>query len=208
MGGIVGGGDEATIYVAAGGTDRATLAKMEGSYYGGKGACWVFSQDIWAALVIENMADTVQEFIKWDKEDAYIHGHIVKVLPAGNTTCIVLGDFSQYQIIQKELRREVSENVYFDTDQSCVRLIARVQGAPLWSGPTTIEDGSVVAPFVAVDSMENEEVSSEHWNESSSSDSSTSVSSISSSGKSSSSSSSDSSESSSSTVADSTSSTT
>jgi len=177
MGGVCAGGDEATVYVAGTGTWAGTGAKMVGSYYGGSKGVWVMSQDIWAALVTEHQNDFLLDMFEGK---AYFLGYPVFVCSAAKDDCLILGDFSQYTIVQKELRKEISEHVLFDSDQSVIKIAMRVQGAPIWSSPVTLENGSVVAPFVALNTMEYQE-SSEEWEQSSSSSSNSSSSSSSSS---------------------------
>lgn len=188
-GGICAGSSEATIYVDSTGTWAGTGASMVGSYYGGPKGVWIMSQNVWAELVLEHQNDFILEMVNGRP---YFFGYPIMVCAAAKENCLILGDFSQYTIVQKELRRQLSEEIYFDTDQSAIKFTARLQGAPIWSDPVTLEDGSVVAPFVALSTMAYEE-SSDEWEQSSESSSSSSSSSTSESSSSSSDSSSSSS---------------
>lgn len=169
-GGVVAGGSEATIFLPPEPTWAATAAKMIGSYYGGAEGIWVVSQNVWAELVLEHQSDFLLEMVGGR---AYLFSYPIYVCKAANPDCMILGDFSQYMVVQRELRQDISEHTLFDTDQSQLRFVLRIQGAPVWNSPVTLEDGSIVAPFVALDGMEYEE-SSEEWEQSSSSSSSSS----------------------------------
>ena len=174
IGGIVGTRDEATVYVTFDTNYKTTLPQFRDAYYGGEDGVWLMGNDIWNTIYDEFTTDASSSVpIEFDADGkALIYGYPVMVVPAMNADGIVLGDFSQFQVIQKELRKDISEHILFDSDQSVCRLTARLQGAPIWSSTTTIENGDIIAPFVALASMEGEEESSEEWNESSSSSSS------------------------------------
>lgn len=81
--------------------------------------------------------------------------HVAKI---GTGSEIVLADFSQYIIGDREMRIEssrdaaYSSNTYgFLQDQSCWRLTLRVAGQPIVSAPYTPKrGGSTVAPFVTL----------------------------------------------------------
>jgi HK97 family phage major capsid protein len=64
----------------------------------------------------------------------------------------MLCDFSQYVVgLREEMRVDLSQHLYFTTDEVAARLIERHDGQPLWADPLTLEDGSTqVSPFVAL----------------------------------------------------------
>jgi len=76
-----------------------------------------------------------------------------KLEPLGTKGDIMLCDFTQYAIgLRGDLRFESSIHVHFQTDEIAHRIIARVDGMPLWDSALTLEDGSTtVGPFVALE---------------------------------------------------------
>ncbi len=68
----------------------------------------------------------------------------------GTSGDIILADFSQYVIgLRQGMRFDLSQHVYFTTDQFAARLIERHDAQPLWDEALTLEDGSTtVSPFV------------------------------------------------------------
>lgn len=75
-----------------------------------------------------------------------------KTEPLGSKGDILFADFSQYIIgMRSELRIELSQHVYFTTDEGACRLIERHDGQPLWDAPLKLKDGSTeVSPFVCL----------------------------------------------------------
>lgn len=70
----------------------------------------------------------------------------------GTSGDIVLCDMSQYLLIQKGgLKTDVSIHFKYDTDQTTLRFVTRVNGQPLWRSALTPKNGSnTVAPFVTL----------------------------------------------------------
>lgn len=66
---------------------------------------------------------------------------------------LILGDFSQYQIVRKGgLRAAESIHVQFLTNETTFRVILRVNGQPLWDKALTPYKGaSTLSPFVVLD---------------------------------------------------------
>ncbi len=64
----------------------------------------------------------------------------------------MLCDFSQYVCgLRSEMRIDLSQHLYFTTDEGAARLIERHDGQPLWDEALTLEDGSTeVSPFVTL----------------------------------------------------------
>jgi len=75
-----------------------------------------------------------------------------KTAVLGDQGDILLADFSQYVIgLRQEMRMDLSQHVYFTTDEGAARLIERHDGQPLWGESLTLEDGSsTVSPFVVL----------------------------------------------------------
>jgi len=149
--GIVGSGKEATIFVT-GATITAQASAMRDAYYGGPEGRWYVAQDVETEL---RNADADSFAINFGSEgEMYLYGYPVEVVPSMKTGDAILADMSQYQVVQKELRRDVSEHFLFDTDQSVFKLVARVNGAPIIGSPIELENGAQVSPFVALAAME------------------------------------------------------
>jgi len=70
----------------------------------------------------------------------------------GDQGDILLADFSQFVIgLRNEMRIDLSQHVYFTTDEGAARLIERHDGQPLWGEALTLEDGATkVSPFVVL----------------------------------------------------------
>ena len=75
-----------------------------------------------------------------------------KTEPLGDQGDILLADFSQYIVgLRAEMRIDLSQHVYFTTDEGAARLIERHDAQPLWGEALTLEDGSTeVSPFVTL----------------------------------------------------------
>jgi len=75
-----------------------------------------------------------------------------KTEPLGDVGDIMLADFSQYVIgLRAEMKIDLSQHVYFTTDEGAARLIERHDAQPLWDEALTLEDGSTeVSPFVTL----------------------------------------------------------
>ena len=75
-----------------------------------------------------------------------------KMETLGTEGDILLADFSQYVIgLRQGMRFDLSQHVYFNTDEFAARLIERHDGQPLWDDALTLEDGSTsVSPFVTL----------------------------------------------------------
>jgi len=151
LGGITDANKEATVFVDEQATKETTAKLMIASYYGGQNGVWTISQDVWAQMILDY--DLGSGLVFTDNGPT-LFSYPVRVLPTASSNCMVLADWSQFVIFQKELRQEISEHVYFATDQSSIKLVARLQGAPIWSDPTNVQDTSIVSPFVALSSME------------------------------------------------------
>ena len=74
----------------------------------------------------------------------------------GTVGDIILGDFSQYQMIEKGgIQSASSIHVLFITDQSIFRFVYRCDGENTWNSPLTPKNGAnTVAPFVTLASRD------------------------------------------------------
>ncbi len=75
-----------------------------------------------------------------------------KTAKIGDRGDAILADLTQYVCgLRREFRFETSNGPGFTTDESYGRLIARLEGQPLWDESLTLEDGSTtVSPFVTL----------------------------------------------------------
>jgi len=127
-------------------------------YYQNPNGCWVFSQDLW--IEITDLWDTATKTpeipLTWNADGTPIlWGLPVIVSDAMNDRSFVLGDFSQYVVIQKEIQQDINNSLKFVEDESILRFVVRTNGSPMWtnSGITT-QDGGTVHPFVMKDADE------------------------------------------------------
>jgi HK97 family phage major capsid protein len=64
---------------------------------------------------------------------------------------IVLGDWSQYAIVETAMKSALSLDVRFMTDEGAFRFVWRVDGKPLWASPVAPFNGSATrSPFVTL----------------------------------------------------------
>ena len=165
----------------------AELKDIYDLYYGSANGVWVFSQDLWIEVtdLWDTATQTPQIPLTWDADGvARLWGLPVIVNSAMSDRSFVLGDFTQYVIVQKEMTEAVNTSLKFVEDESAYRFVVRINGSPYWKGPVVTWDGQTVHPFV----MKNAEAvssssssSSSTQSESSSSTSSESVGNVSSS---------------------------
>jgi len=148
----------------AGALTAANLKDIYDLYYGGSDGCWVFSQDMW--VEVTNLWDAVATQapgipLTWNANgQAILWGLPVVVNSAMNDRTILIGDFTQYTIIQKEMTQAVNESLKFVEDESYLRFVLRINGSPTWVGAKTLNDSSVVHPFVIATGMEQSSSSS------------------------------------------------
>ncbi len=197
--GILESSKQATKFIDVG-TYVGIVAQVNAMYKffaGVDNGVWLFSKDKYIELVDQYDSDLA---FSVERPFGQLWGLPIIVAPFMESGDVVLGDFSAYVIAQKEMRSSISESVYFDTDQSCLKISLRIGGKVPYGDGWTNTDGYKVYPFVALSDMEGFSSSSssssseEFSSSSSSSHSSSSNSSSSSSESSDSSGSSDSSE--------------
>lgn len=153
--GVLHDGDYSTKYLTIDGTQE-TIEDAVKQYYGGENGMWVISKSLFNTI-LDNMADT----FLLDLSSKTLMGYPYVVSDVMNDGDIVLGDFSQFIIIQKEIREDVDQSLKFLEDESCYRAVIRINGGSLWkSGGITDQSGSKVYPFVANTGSDNSSSSS------------------------------------------------
>lgn len=183
------------------------LKDMVDAYYGGPSGKWYTSKQRWNQ--IGDLFDDPALPLTWDDKGPMLWGYRVVVTDVVPMGTIMLADLTQYVIVQKEMTSAVNKSLKFLENEQYFRYVIRLNGSGLWVGPVTLDDDSIVHPFVMATGEESSsygEMTSSSSSSSSSSNSSSSSSSSSSIDSSSSSSSSNSSLSSSSSSLDSSSS--
>ena len=130
----------------------AELKDCLDKYYGGKDAKWVMGQDLWVEVgdlwdKVATQAPGVPLTFGTDGTP-YLWGYEVIVSDVMSDRSFVLGDFSQYAIVQKEIQEAVNESLKFVEDESYFRFVVRINGSVLWNTAITTTDGSTVHPFV------------------------------------------------------------
>jgi len=127
---------------------EADYKSIVGKYYGGEKGCWVMSRNSWLRTAALYSSTFPLRFD--DKGKAFLFGYPVIVKTDMASGGIVLGDFSQYFLGQKPMREEISEHLYFESNESVFRAIIRVNGMPSWYGGVITQDAvTTVYPFVA-----------------------------------------------------------
>ena len=191
-------GSAVTIPVAA--TDPITLAELKDmyhSYYGGKDGVWVMSKNGYEEIIDLDLTTAPNVYDPTPSDGApmgRIMGLPIMVSDVIEEDDIVLGDFGRYVVAQTEMTSGVNLSLKFVESEKCFMFVLRIGGKVGWYSRVTLQDGSVVSPFVMKTDMD-ESSSSEVLSSSSSSSQSSATSSSSESHDSSSSSSSYSSES-------------
>ncbi len=135
------------------------VVKMLGRFRGDLArACWFINQDALPQLPLLKVADQPVYSLDFRK---YPLGTLfgMPVVPiefcstVGQKHDILLGDFSQYLLIQKGgIEEAESMHVKFITDEMAFRFIARNNGQPIHDAPITPLNGSnTLSPFVTLD---------------------------------------------------------
>ena len=141
-------GASATTFVntTSGGITAGEVLSMYNAYYGGENGVWVMTKKM-LNQIASLYASTF--YLRYDQEGgAYLYGYPVIVKDILESTTIGLCDFSQYALIQKDLRADVSEHLYFTSAQLAYRLYFRINGSSTWKQKITLADGTTVSPFV------------------------------------------------------------
>jgi len=184
-----------TIPVTA--TDPITLAELQDmyhAYYGSPNGVWCMSKNGLEEIIDLDFTTapftydpTVEEGVPYGR----LMGLPILVSDVMAGDDIVLADYSAFVLAQKEVTTAVNSSLKFLEDEKAFRFVLRINGAVGWTSQMTLEDGSVVSPFVMKADMDQSTSSSSSVEYSSSSSTSGGYSSSSSSFDSSSSSSSE-----------------
>jgi HK97 family phage major capsid protein len=181
-------GNQVTKYVAcANPITIQNLKDMVKWYYGGANGVWVVGRDIYYEI-INLYANTLPLTFGVDGQ-AYLFGYPIIRSTSVTARCLLLADLTQYVVAQKPIREDISEQLYFSSNETAFRTIYRLNGCPSWYTPITEESGQVTYPFVCCadqDTASSSSSSSSSYVELHSTSSATSVSSSSSSSSSSS----------------------
>lgn len=142
MNGILSTGNRSTGYL-----DLATISitgtkDMFDSYYGGENGIWVMSKAAFNEIT-DVYADNTSLY--FDEGQVYLYGYPVKVSPVMRSTDIVLGDFTQYVVGQKEVRQSFSRDVRFLNDESLFKFVIRINGNSSWMQGVTLNDNVITA---------------------------------------------------------------
>ena len=156
-------------------TDPLTWAELHNffdAYYGGVNGKWYVSKvrfgqilDLYKTVAGGSILLTASE------GKYYLFGYEMVVSDMMLDNDIMLADLTQYVIVQKEMTTAVNESLKFVEDEKYFRYVLRVNGGSIWQAPVTLADGSVVYPFVMLDTMENSSSSYSSQSNSSSSSS-------------------------------------
>jgi hypothetical protein len=169
--GILADGSYATKFVsinlsAASATLLAALEGFAGNYYGGDNGVWLFSKSAWDQILVKIQRDWRAVI---DLNEKTFLGYKYIVTNSLSNDVIVLGDFSQYGIAGRDILKSIDDSLAFDSYQRYFKATVRICGRPLWEGSVTLDDGSIVWPFVANVAAEQSSTSSSSSNSSSSS---------------------------------------
>lgn len=117
------------------------IKSMIDSYYGGINGAFVMSKPAWNQVkdLYENTLA-----LEFDAEEgAILFGYPVIVSEIMNNFDIVLGDFSQYAIAQKELRNAVNMSVRFLEGEQLFKFMIRINGANTWTAGITLQTSTL-----------------------------------------------------------------
>ncbi|MBU2249112.1 MAG: phage major capsid protein, partial [Gammaproteobacteria bacterium] len=115
-------------------------------YYGGAKGKWYVSKGIWNEIT--DLYDDPTIPLTFGDSGPMLWGMPVVVSDVFDERDLMLGDLSQYLIIQKEITSAISIHLKYLEDESVMRFVLRINGQGLWTGPITLQDTSTVHPFV------------------------------------------------------------
>ena len=156
----------------------ANLQTMLEAYYGGINGMWVMDANAWHEIVAlySNSTNPLLplEFLyeKGSRIKGILFGFPVYVSDCMDSRDICLGDFTAYVIALKPLREDISEHLYWNSNETAFRSIIRINGCPLWSSWIREQNGSKKYCYVACVAGDYESSSSTSSESSSSSSSS------------------------------------
>lgn len=133
----------------------ANLQAMLEAYYGGINGMWIMDANAWHEVVAlySNSTNPLLplEFLyeKGSRIKGILFGFPVYVSDCMNSRDICLGDFTAYVIALKPLREDISEHLYWNSNETAFRSIIRINGCPLWSSGITEQNGAKKYCYVA-----------------------------------------------------------
>lgn len=141
---------------AAGTVAYANLTNMVSRLWGPshKNAVWLMSNETLKVL-FDLTTDEGVEVVTSDADGRYCLGIPIEVCeytPAlSSAGDILLCDFSQYLLIDRETAVDQSIHVQFNTDETAFRIRFRADGQPVWRAPITPRNSALTqSPFIAL----------------------------------------------------------
>lgn len=142
--------------------NATNLIKMAARLWGPShaNAVWLMSNEVWERIAQEAANDTFEGFSVGEngavrtllQMPVELSEHTPRLGDAGD---ILLGDFSQYILAEKDAESLSSIHVKFQEDESALKVRYRVDGAPGWAAPITPKNSTATqSPFVALGSRE------------------------------------------------------
>lgn len=122
---------------AASPIDIPNIKSMIDSYYGGKDGMWVMSKQ--AFNQVKDLYENTLALEFTEDGTAILFGYPIDISPVMANFDIVLGDFTQYAIAQKEIRSSVAMHVNFINDEQVFRFVIRINGGNTWNSGLTIQ---------------------------------------------------------------------
>lgn len=145
--GICSAGGLGATYFQATITAKADLEAMVGKFHdSGNGASsWQFSKLAFNAILTN--VDAYISILDFGRKTLFGIPYVIN--PSLQANAVVLGDWSQYGVIQKDVADEFDSGLYFLSDQMLFKTSIRVAGSPMWKGKITLDDAAEVWSFVA-----------------------------------------------------------
>ena len=163
------------------------IREMVKEYYGGEDGVWVMGHTAYHEIIDLYSSSTYPMFPLIFNPDGTQTLFGYKIIHADfmDARDILLGDFSQYVTALKPIREGVNEYLYWLTNQTSFKAVARINGCPIWSGPIREQDADINYCYVMArpgDTESSSSTSSQSSDSSSSSSESSDTSSSNSSG--------------------------
>lgn len=120
-----------------------------------RSAAWLINNDVLAQLVGESFDNGAPVLTNAADGGKVILGMPVELVeytkPISETGDILLGDFSQYLVAEKEPQVLSSIHIKFVEDEGAFKLRYRLDGQPAWATPVTPRNSSATqSPFVTL----------------------------------------------------------
>jgi len=111
------------------------------------GAEWYMSGSAWSnvlAALGPGVASLLVPIARQEGNVKSLLGYPVNVVDGmvaiNNASDILFGNFANYAMIYKGgIQVDISKEYYWDTDQTCLRLVQRTAGAPTWAKYTALD---------------------------------------------------------------------